>query len=183
MREPIVITHPDAPKDADFLAKIEEFKILLSDADELIALAMHEAGHEYYYREMGITKFDYFGPTAGPGRNDFFGASIEPIEWTDSFIHLGPLTRINLAARANTAGGSVTKFIVKRPDRGNHGDFSGFVTASSLVASEHKLTIDLKQVWDKAERQTDREVRRLTTKDKIKKIAIRIKPLLFRWLD
>jgi hypothetical protein len=184
MGEPVVTIHPDAPKgDAEFQQKLEQFKALLSGAEELHALAMHEAGHEFYYRQMGITGFDYYGPSAGPGENDFFGASIDPTSWTDDFIHLESLTRIHLAARANTAGGSVTKFVVKRSDRGNHGDFKGFVAASSLVLSDHKLTLDLRAVWNKAEIETDREVRRLATKEKIKKIAVRIKPLLFTWLE
>src|SRR6266481_2476525 len=104
MREPTITIHPEAPKDGDFLKKIEQFKALLTDGDELHALAMHEAGHEFFYREMGITRFDYFGPSAGPGRDDFFGASIEPTHGTEDFINLEPLTRINLVAKANTAG-------------------------------------------------------------------------------
>ena len=183
VKEPIITIHPDAPKDEEFLKKVEELRHRLTNADELHALALHEAGHEYYYRVMGITRFDYSGPIAGPGKDDFFGASIMPTYATNAFINLEPLKRIYLVARASTAGGSVTKFIVKRSDRGNRADLDGFIKANLVILSEHKLTLNLKDVWDKAERETDREVRRFAIKNEIKRIAWNIKPLLFKWLE
>lgn len=182
--EPVIDVVVEGKEVPGLWQEYARFKAYLSDPNVLEAVSAHEAGHEFYFREIGGIDFEYFGPrivlrrTESGYEFDCLSAMVRVKAFSPACAQLSELTKIGLVARASVAGGSVSKVIMKAADRGDQDDFELFKAAcDKMVEKPDALTL-----WKLTQPKIDAEVADPVREAEILSLARKIKPLLFKWL-
>lgn len=171
---------PDKLDRPDLLNLKKEMELALSKTAWIKAFCIHEAGHMTYFRQLGITEYEFEGPriTYNAEKDCFDGymASVKP-KAAPASNDIGIVT---VAAKAYVAGLVFTRKLTNTPDSGEQEDRQNFNALCEMVENHFKgPTIDREDSWKQAESDVSADLRSPQFRTEAWKTAQEIEETIF----